>query len=66
MSEATESPILVAILFAVRCLVPLLIMLGVSYVLKRLGLIKDLPTPPADQNNGNGNKLKPGGGVAHG
>lgn len=66
MSEATESPIIVAILFAARCLVPLLIMLGVSYLLKRLGLIKDLPAPPPDQNNGNGGKLKPGGGVAHG
>jgi len=68
MPEATESPIVIALLFALRCLVPLLLMLGVSYLLKRLGLIKDLPQPPKDENNGNGPNggRKPGGGVAHG
>ncbi len=65
MSEAAESPIVVALLFAVRCLVPLLIMLGVSYLLKRFGLIAEPPSAPPDKNNGNGNKLKPGG-MAHG
>ncbi len=65
MSEA-ESPIVVALLFAVRCLVPLLIMLGVSYLLKRLGLIAEPPAPPPGENNGKGGRLKPGGGVSHG
>jgi len=40
-------------------------MLGVSYLLKRLGLIAEPPSAPPDKNNGNGNKLKPGG-MAHG
>lgn len=67
MSEATESPIVVAILFALRCMVPLLIMLGVSYLLKRLGLIAELPkSPPEENGNGQNGKPKPGGGVAHG
>jgi hypothetical protein len=68
MSESAESPLVVAILFAARCLIPLIIMLGVSYLLKRLGLIADVPQPPKDENNGNGNgnRLKPGGGIAHG
>jgi hypothetical protein len=69
MSEAAESPIVVALLFALRCLVPLLLMLGVSYLLKRLGLIAEPPQAPSEENNGNnGNngKRKPGGGVAHG
>lgn len=69
MSEAAESPIVVAILFALRCLVPLVLMLGVSYLLKRLGLIAEPPPAPPDEDNGhNGNngKRKPGGGVAHG
>ena len=69
MSEAAESPIVVAILFALRCLVPLLLMLGVSYVLKRLGLIAEPPHAPPDEangNNGDNGKRKPGGGVAHG
>ncbi len=64
MSEGTESPIVMALLFALRCVVPLLLMLGVSYLLKRLGLIAPPPPPPRDQNNGNGNSN--GGGVAHG
>jgi hypothetical protein len=69
MSEAAESPIVVALLFALRCLVPLLLMLGVSYLLKRLGLIAEPPQAPPEENNGNNGtngKRKPGGGVAHG
>ncbi len=64
MSEGTESPIVMALLFALRCVVPLLLMLGVSYLLKRLGLIAPPPPPPRDQNDGNGNSN--GGGIAHG
>jgi hypothetical protein len=52
------------LLFVLRCLVPLLLMLGLSYLLKRMGLIKPPPPPPADRDNGN-NKTN-GGGVAHG
>ena len=39
MENANTNPFLVALFFIVRCLVPLLIMLGVSYLLKRFGLI---------------------------
>ncbi len=66
MSEAAESPIVVALLFALRCLVPLILMLGVSYLLKRLGLIAEPPQAPPEENNGTNGKRKPGGGVAHG
>jgi hypothetical protein len=67
MSEGTESPLVIALLFALRCIVPLLLMLGVSYLLKRLGLIAPPPPPPPNQNNGhNGNGNSNGGGVAHG
>ena len=69
MPEAAESPIVVAILFALRCLVPLVLMLGVSYLLKRLGLIAEPPAAPPDEDtgsNGNNGKRKPGVGVAHG
>ncbi len=47
MQEGTETPTLLieAVLFVLRCLVPLLLMLGVSYLLKRLGLIT--PAAPA-------------------
>ncbi|CAG0931344.1 hypothetical protein TFLX_02106 [Thermoflexales bacterium] len=66
MQDGTEGPIFLieALLFALRCLVPLLLMLGVSVLLKRLGLITP-PPPPPDRNNGKNDQHK-GGGVAHG
>jgi hypothetical protein len=66
MQEATEGPIALIeiVLFAVRCLVPLLLMLGVSYLLKRLGLIAPPAPPPPEENNGNNGNNH--GGVAHG
>lgn len=69
MQEGTEGPIVLveALLFVLRCVVPLLLMLGVSYLLKRLGLIKPPPPPPPDWDNGNnGDNKTNGGGVAHG
>lgn len=69
MQEGTEGPIFLveALLFVLRCLVPLLLMLGVSYLLKRLGLISPPPPPPPDRDDGNnGNNKTNGGGVAHG
>ena len=72
MQEGAESPtfFIEALLFVLRCVVPLLLMLGLSYLLKRLGLIKPPPPPPPDWDNGNqnnnGNDKTNGGGVAHG
>lgn len=75
MQEGTEGPIFLieALLFVLRCAVPLLLMLGVSYLLRRLGLIKPPPPPPPGwdngnngNNGGNGNNKPNGGGVAHG
>jgi hypothetical protein len=68
MQETAESPIVVALLFVARCVVPLLLMLGISYLLRRLGLIAEPPPPPENNDSGsrgnNGNQN--GGGVAHG
>jgi hypothetical protein len=55
MENANSNPFFVALFFIVRCLVPLLIMLGISYLLKRFGLIAPPPEPPPDQDNGNNN-----------
>ena len=74
MQDNTESTLVVeALLFAARCLLPLLLMLGVSYLLRRLGLIAAPPPPPPEVNDGengpngnNGNDTIAGGGVAHG
>lgn len=63
MQEQTESPFLIeALLFAARCVAPLLLMLGISYLLRRLGLIAEPPPPPNNTNGNDGNR--PGG--AHG
>lgn len=67
MQETTESPIIVALLFVARCVVPLLIMLGISYLLRRLGLIAESPPPPENNNGPRGNNgNQNGGGIAHG
>jgi len=68
MQEATEGPIFLveALLFVLRCVVPLLLMLGLSYLLKRFGLISPPPPPPPDRDNENNHDKSNGGGVAHG
>jgi hypothetical protein len=58
MDDVAANPIIIAFMFLLRCLVPLLIMLGVSYLLRRLGWIKEPPAPPRESDNGgtpNGN-----------
>ena len=46
MSTSGADPLIVILLFLLRCLVPLLLMLGLSYLLRRLGLIAE-QEPPA-------------------
>lgn len=70
MEEAgSTNPLLVGLFFILRCIIPLAIMLGISWLLKRLGVIAEPPKPPPDWNNGNvnnNNHLDSGeGGVAH-
>ena len=42
------NPLFVALLFILRCLVPIAILFGISYVLRKLGLVAESPQPPAD------------------
>lgn len=51
MEDTTANPIIVALMFLARCLVPLAIMLGVSYLLRRWGLITE-PPPLEEAPNG--------------
>lgn len=45
--------VFVALLFILRCLVPLLILLGISYLLRRLGLVVvEDPEPPEEDDEG--------------
>ena len=63
MQETATNPLWVSLICVARCLVPLLILIGISYLLKRLGLIAEPPKPPPepkDENNHNE------GGLAHG
>lgn len=55
MENANTNPFFVGLFFIVRCLVPLFIMLGISYLLKRFGLIAPPPEPPPDKDNGDSN-----------
>jgi hypothetical protein len=48
MNENT--PLYVALLFILRCLVPLAILFGISYLLRKLGLVVvDNPEPPDEE-----------------
>ncbi len=53
MNETTTNPIFVALLFILRCLVPIAILFGISYILRKLGLVAETPEPPTDyEENG--------------
>jgi hypothetical protein len=65
MDEPSANPLLVSLICAARCVIPLLIMLGITYLLKKFGLIAEAPQPPPEEDNGN--DLSNGeGGLAHG
>jgi hypothetical protein len=46
MTDSPANPIFVGLLFVLRCLVPLGILFGVSYLLRKLGLVAKTPEPP--------------------
>ena len=48
MGDASGNPVYIGLLCIARCLVPLVILFGVSYLLRRLGVIKK-PAPPSDE-----------------
>lgn len=52
IDKQVADPIIIVLMFLARLAIPILIMLGISYLLKRLGLIKE---PPPSPNNGNQN-----------
>ncbi|OGO09478.1 MAG: hypothetical protein A2Z66_07105 [Chloroflexi bacterium RBG_13_66_10] len=63
MDETSANPLIVVLLFLLRCLLPLVLMLGVSHLLRRWGLIGEPPPPPSPtlEENGQG-KVNPGEG----
>ena len=52
MNETAANPIFVALLFILRCLVPLAILFGISYLLRRFGLVViDSPEPQEETDD---------------
>ena len=62
MQDPAANPVVVALLFLARCLVPVGILLGFSYLLRRLGLVQGLP-PPADKTDNSQSSKE---GIQHG
>lgn len=51
MNEAASNPVFVVLLFILRCLVPLVILFGISYLLRRLGWVaSEAPEPPDERD----------------
>ena len=50
--KGSPDPVVVVLLFILRCLVPLAIMLGVSYLLRKFGLIQEPSPPPLEADDG--------------
>mgnify|MGYP007030111033 CR=1 FL=1 len=61
MNEPSASPFIVALLFILRCLVPLAILFGISYLLRKLGLVAEPPEPPSGYEENGENQPPPGG-----
>lgn len=56
MNEPAANPAFVALLFILRCLVPLAILFGISYLLRRFGLVTiDTPEPPDEAEDEDSN-----------
>jgi hypothetical protein len=66
MDRPELNPLIIFLLYFLRCMVPLGIMLGISYVLRRLGLIAKPASPPKDWNGDNGNNGTSEGDMTHG
>ncbi len=49
MNETSANPIFVGFLFILRCLVPIFVLLGVSYLLRRAGLVETESPEPTDE-----------------
>ena len=66
MEKATANPFLIGLFFFIRCIVPLMLMLGVSYLLRKLGIITEPPSK-TEQSTGSSNKIESQeGGFANG
>lgn len=52
MNETAANPVFVVLLFILRCLIPLAILFGISYLLRRFGLVTiETPEPPDERDD---------------
>jgi len=55
MNDTSANPLFVALLFILRCVVPLAILFGISYLLRKMGLVAvESPEPPNKNGDGTG------------
>lgn len=67
MDEMTANPFVIILFFIIRCLIPLAIMLGISYIIRRFGLVTAPPPPPKEpENEADNHQIDTNGGLAHG
>jgi hypothetical protein len=52
MTDTSANPLFVALLFILRCVVPLAILFGISYLLRKMGLVAVEAPEPSDKNGG--------------
>ena len=65
MENSPTNPLYVTLFFVLRCLVPLGIMLGISYLLRKLGLVSKPPVPPPSEESMPQNSNHHDGGLSH-
>jgi hypothetical protein len=65
MDNSPASPLFVILLFILRCLVPLIILMGISYLLRKFGLVSE-PYKDPQENDGNNQNATGEGVVEHG
>jgi hypothetical protein len=52
MDNSPASPLFVILFFLLRCLLPIIILMGISYILRKLGLVSEShKSPPNDPGN---------------
>lgn len=65
MDNSPASPMFVVLLFLLRCLLPIILLMGISYLLRKFGLVSESrKSPPKDQ--GDTPKIIDQGGLQHG
>jgi hypothetical protein len=53
MNDTSANPVVMGLLFILRCLIPLVVLFGISYLLRRLGLVAPETHEPPDYEGNN-------------